>query len=271
LSRNLIIRIIVALIFGPIIIFISYLGGYWLLGMIMLFAVIGMIEFLLKSGFALSSVLFWLPLISLVSLVYLLAFGKTESALTVFIGFFLVVAMISGIQSRIPSDSFSRQSRLIWGVAYLGFLYPFVYNIRILSPENGGDWLLFLFGAIWLSDTMAMLFGRIMGKRKLAPTVSPNKTIAGFLGGLLGGLIVALIMGFWRLSEIFLAILVGAGIIVSLAGQLGDLAESCWKRAFGIKDSSSIIPGHGGILDRFDSLLFASPMLYWYLKYIVYG
>jgi phosphatidate cytidylyltransferase len=81
---------------------------------------------------------------------------------------------------------------------------------------------------------------------------------------------VAVILKFWRLSEINVILLLVSGILVSIVGQLGDLVESCWKRAVGIKDSSSIIPGHGGVLDRFDSLLFASPVLFLFLKFFVY-
>jgi len=128
---------------------------------------------------------------------------------------------------------------------------------------------LFLFGTIWLADTLAMFGGKAFGKRKLAPTVSPNKTVAGFVSGIFGGLIVVTIMYFWRLAGTDIFILAGAGVLVSLIGQLGDLAESCWKRAIGIKDSSKIIPGHGGVLDRFDSLLFSAPALYIYLYYMI--
>jgi phosphatidate cytidylyltransferase len=113
-----------------------------------------------------------------------------------------------------------------------------------------------------------MFGGKAFGKRKLAPTVSPNKTIAGFISGLFGGVIVAVIMHFWRLPDTAFPILIGAGVVVSIIGQLGDLVESCWKRAVEIKDSSAIIPGHGGVLDRFDSLVFSAPVLYAYLYFL---
>ena len=115
---------------------------------------------------------------------------------------------------------------------------------------------------------MAMGVGKAIGRHKFAPTVSPNKTVEGFFGGLLGGIIVAVIMRLWLLSSFDWWVLIVAGLIVSLVGQLGDLVESMWKRSYGIKDSSAIIPGHGGVLDRFDSLLFAAPALYWFLKFI---
>jgi phosphatidate cytidylyltransferase len=269
LSKNLITRIIVALIFGPLIIYISYLGGYWLMGLILLLAVIGMVEYLSGGKIRFNSLLFWISLMAVVCMIALSVFGYFELLMLTFIGCFVLTGIVMVVKNESPADLFRRQAEFIWGVAYLGLLYPFVYHVRHLA-DNGGDWLLFLFGTLWLSDTLAMFVGKAFGKRKLAPTVSPNKTVAGFIGGLTGGIIVALILKWWRLPEIPLVELFGAGIIVSLIGQLGDLAESCWKRSVGIKDSSAIIPGHGGVLDRFDSLLFAAPALYVYLRYFVF-
>ena len=258
-----------ALIFGPLIIFISYLGGYWLLGMILLFALIGSIEYMIGSGVKPSSVEFWLTLLFTIQMIYVASMISFSYAFVTFAVWFILNGIIFATRNKPPSDLFNRQSRLVWIVAYLGLLYPFIFHIRSLSG-NGGDWLLLLFGTLWLSDTLAMFVGKALGKRKLAPTVSPNKTIAGFVGGMLGGIVVAVIMYFWRLSGEIVLVLLGAGILISIVGQLGDLVESCWKRATGIKDSSAVIPGHGGVLDRFDSLLFASPVLYLYLRFVFY-
>jgi len=270
-SRNLITRIIVALIFGPLIILISYVGGYWLLGMILLFATIGSVEFMSGSGVRPGTIQFWVTLIFVDLLILASTLYDFQMAFLILVVYFLLAGIIHSVQNRPPVDLFQNQTRLLWGTAYLGLLYPFVYQVRQVSPANGGDWLLFLFGTLWLSDTLAMFVGKALGKRKLAPTVSPNKTIAGFIGGLTGGIIVAVILYFWRLNDMPIIQLFIIGVLVSMIGQLGDLAESCWKRAIGIKDSSAIIPGHGGVLDRFDSLLFASPVLYFFLKYFIYN
>ncbi|UCD93646.1 MAG: phosphatidate cytidylyltransferase [Candidatus Zixiibacteriota bacterium] len=270
MSRNLIIRIVIAVIFGPLIILISYLGGWWLFGMIMLFAAIGSIEFQVNSGVRPVSVEFWLTLIFTMGIVASSTLVSAESGMMAFVGYLILIGIVSAIKNVSPADLYKRQAWLVWGTAYLGLLYPFVYFIRQLSTDRGGDWLLFLLGTLWLSDTLAMFVGKAIGKRKFAPTVSPNKTMAGFVGGVIGGIIVAVILKLWRLSEIDIALLLVPGILVSIVGQFGDLVESCWKRAVGIKDSSSIIPGHGGVLDRFDSLLFASPVLFLFLKFFVY-
>ncbi|PKK82648.1 MAG: hypothetical protein CVT49_12610 [candidate division Zixibacteria bacterium HGW-Zixibacteria-1] len=266
---NLLTRIIVAAIFGPLIILISYLGGSWLFGMVMLFGMIGIGEFMFGSGIRPKMILFWITSLFTAGMLAASMLLSISSGLLILTGYFIFLGMVTAVRNTTPSELFKQQSTLIWGVAYIGLLYPFVYMVRQLSGQ-GGDWMLFMFGTLWLSDTLAMFIGKAFGKRKLAPTVSPNKTIAGFIGGMTGGIIVAFILGFWRLSNIELPLLLMAGILISLVGQLGDLVESCWKRAIGIKDSSAIIPGHGGVLDRFDSLLFAAPVLYLFLDNFIY-
>jgi phosphatidate cytidylyltransferase len=153
---------------------------------------------------------------------------------------------------------------------YLGLTYPIVFLVGSgVRGLHGGDSLLFLFGILWLGDTAAMGVGKALGRRKLAPTVSPNKTVEGFFGGIAGGLVIGLIMYFWKFAGLGIVhvLVVAAGC--SVFGQLGDLVESMWKRSIGIKDSSAIIPGHGGVLDRFDSLLFAAPFMYFYFSIVV--
>ncbi len=237
--------------------------------MILLFASIGIVEFMLGNGIRPATVSFWVTLVTILLMIVASLLLNSLWGLKIFIGYFIVITILFAIRSEPPAELFRQQTWLIWGTAYLGLLYPFVYYIRDSLPDTGGDWLLFLFGTLWLSDTLAMFGGKAFGKRKLAPTVSPNKTVAGFVSGLAGGVIVALILYFWRLEHVELPILIGGGLVVSFVGQMGDLVESCWKRSVGIKDSSAIIPGHGGVLDRFDSLLFASPALYLYLSHFI--
>lgn len=268
--NNMLTRIFVAAIFGPLIIWFSYLGGYYLFGMLMLFASVAAGEFLWRVlGSRL--IIFW-------GVTYFFVIATTASAMLIsyetgavlLMGYFLVAGMLLAIRSEPVEQLFRLLTTLFWGTAYIGLLYPFVYLIRDYS-ELGGDWLLFLFGTLWLSDSLAMWIGKAIGKSPLAPTVSPKKTVAGFIGGLSGGIIVAVILHFWRLATIDLSLLIVAGILISFVGQLGDLVESLWKRSLNIKDSSNIIPGHGGVLDRFDSLLFAAPTLFLFLKYFVYS
>jgi phosphatidate cytidylyltransferase len=154
----------------------------------------------------------------------------------------------------------------MWGLAYVGFLYPIVYALDAFA--RNGDLFFFLFGILWVGDTAAMAVGKNLGRHKLAPTVSPNKTVEGFVGGLIGAACIGVLMNFWLFPQAGLENLLLVAVGCSLFGQVGDLAESMWKRSLGIKDSSAIIPGHGGVLDRFDSLLFAAPFMYFWVRVI---
>ena len=206
--------------------------------MILLFATLGIIEYLIGSGVRPKSWLFWLTIPVVMVMVLLSSRYWWYWGSYLFIGYFLLAGIFVAVRKGNPTKLFEILVRLVWGVAYLGFLYPFVYYIRRALPESGGDWLFFLFGVLWLADTLAMFGGKAWGKRRLAPTVSPNKTIAGFLCGLAGGVAVAIIMFFWRLAHVDFILLLGAGLIVAVIGQLGDLVESCWKRAVNVKDAS---------------------------------
>jgi phosphatidate cytidylyltransferase len=155
----------------------------------------------------------------------------------------------------------------LFAVVYTGVLPAFLIGIRHLSyPERSwaGAWLVFFpLVVTWVCDTAAMFGGKAIGGPKLAPTISPGKTRSGAAAGVAGGLLVAPIFGglvFPRVGvEVPLwQLLVLAGAL-SVVGQIGDLAESLFKREAGVKDSSHLIPGHGGVLDRFDSLYFVIP------------
>src|SRR5690606_36087730 len=123
----------------------------------------------------------------------------------------------------------------------------------------------------WLGDTFAYFGGRAWGKRKLIPSVSPGKTIAGALSSVAGTMVMGalyawLIFGLWLGVDYPLLLGALAGVIVSITAQIGDLAESLLKREAGVKDSGALLPGHGGVLDRFDALFFTLPLMYWYLR-----
>jgi len=145
-------------------------------------------------------------------------------------------------------------SSVVYCSLTLGFL--------ILIPR---EWIFVLFAIIWVGDTAAYYGGRALGRHLLAPQVSPKKTVEGAVAGLAGSVIAGAVGGGLVLHEPLTNTIVIAAV-TAIAGQIGDLAESVLKRSAGVKDSSSILPGHGGILDRLDSLLFATPIFYWLLK-----
>lgn len=278
MSRNLITRIAVAAVAIPVILWISYQGGAWLLGMIALFALAAMSEFLINEGFTPKGGIFWLSTITIALLLATLSdFGlintnptsislggnNVSAALAVFLVFYVVTAIILAVGKQDPAELFKRHSRLVWGVLYVSLLYPIVFKVGSgFGDINGGDCLLFLFGVLWIGDTAAMGVGSWLGKHQLAPAVSPRKTVEGFVGGIIAAALLGVVMYFWKFDTLNLIKVLILAVGCSVFGQLGDLVESMWKRSLGIKDSSTIIPGHGGVLDRFDSLLFAAPFMY---------
>jgi phosphatidate cytidylyltransferase len=152
------------------------------------------------------------------------------------------------------------------GVLYLTlFLYPTLPLRFDLGDRLGLYWTLFLLAVIWSGDTAALLVGKTLGRSRFFPSLSPKKTNEGAVAGLAAGIIVGFILQRFFLTELPLKHVLILALLLGIAGQLGDLAESMLKRAAAVKDSSNLIPGHGGILDRLDSLLFAIPVLHAYL------
>jgi phosphatidate cytidylyltransferase len=154
--------------------------------------------------------------------------------------------------------SFVDMGFCVLAVAYIGIGFMYFYETR----EEGLIYILYALLIVWVTDTGAYLFGRAFGRRKLWPQISPNKTIEGFIGGILSSVVLAVIFyaAGW-LSGVPLLLLMVFTMILSVAGQLGDLVESALKRHFDVKDSGRILPGHGGILDRFDSFIFVLPLM----------
>ncbi len=154
------------------------------------------------------------------------------------------------------------------GASYLGVLGGMLAALRTLPPVSEGPWrLTLLFATMMMADTFAYFVGHAIGRHKLAPRISPGKTIEGGLGALVGGVLTALVVRALGLGSLPWMHAVGLGLGITVLGTLGDLIESLLKRWAGIKDSGALFPGHGGMLDRLDSLLFSAPVLYYYLLY----
>lgn len=170
--------------------------------------------------------------------------------------------------------SSSRRAKAIdeVGKVALGLLYislPLSLLVFVDRHPGGNIWIFFLLAVIFLSDTSAFYVGRSMGRHKLHPTVSPGKTWEGAIGGLAGGLLAAFLFSrFFSIYRFDLLIMILAATL-SVSGQIGDLAESMLKRHYGQKDSGKILPGHGGLLDRIDGLLFATPVLYLFVTWSI--
>ena len=140
------------------------------------------------------------------------------------------------------------------------------YYLLIRSFEHGERLIFFLFLIVWLGDIAAYYWGKNFGENPLAPAISPKKTVEGAIAGIVGSLMAGVIAKVWFLDQLAMAHCLLVAVICGIIGQFGDLAESLLKRQVGVKDSSNLIPGHGGVLDRIDSLLFAGPVFYCYFK-----
>jgi phosphatidate cytidylyltransferase len=154
----------------------------------------------------------------------------------------------------------------ILGVMYVVVLGSHLVGVRIGLFDKGPKLLSFLLLVIMGSDTAAYYAGRALGKRKLAPKISPGKTWEGAIAGMLASIAGAIIAHFWFFPELSLKIAIPLSIVMNILGVVGDLTESAIKRGSGAKDAAKILPGHGGLLDRLDSLLFNAPLLYYFGK-----
>jgi phosphatidate cytidylyltransferase len=153
----------------------------------------------------------------------------------------------------------------ILGVLYIPLLGSFLISLRTnFSPALSTHLLSFFFLVLMGADAGAYYVGRALGKRKLAPTISPGKTWEGVVGGIVAALAMAALSHFWFFRELPLKLILPLALIMAVVGILGDLAESALKRGAGAKDAANILPGHGGILDRLDSLLFNAPLIYYF-------
>ena len=184
---------------------------------------------------------------------------------------FGTVIFARGVTGR-PVESVSLT---VFGVMYTGAMLSFAYLLRYhqyaIGRAAGVSLLVLALVLIWISDTAAYFVGRAIGKRKLVPSVSPGKTVAGAVGavvvcGIASWALVRFVVVPYAQLGLRPLLAITFGIAISIATQLGDLAESLMKREAGVKDSSRIIPGHGGVLDRIDGMLFALPVAYWLLS-----
>ena len=177
----------------------------------------------------------------------------------------LLVALSMSIMTDLDNREGMRLgNHILLAALYAPFLLSFLAKLRDLGPD-GLTWLFLVLVVTWLGDSGAYFSGRALGKTKLAPLTSPNKTWEGAVGGALAAMAGAALMQQLYLPQLPLVHALILGLLIDVAGVTGDLVESNLKRATGVKDSGSLMPGHGGALDRVDSLLFAGPVAWLYL------
>lgn len=171
----------------------------------------------------------------------------------------MAAAAVRLFGKRDPASSLRDLSPSLLALFYIPGLLVFQLSLRGMGPE----WIIFLYGCVWASDSFALYAGKALGRRKLYREVSPNKTVAGAVGSLTGGAFSGWLLNSLLLHSMTLFESLMIGIIIGATTIVGDLVESMFKRDAGVKDSSAAIPGHGGVLDKIDGVLFAGPVLYW--------
>ena len=301
-------RLLVAIIAIPLIIGVTIAGGIWFFVFIGLIATIGLTEFYALSSAKeakpltiAGAIIGFFILHSFYNSNLLIGFhsllGQASNSEAQFLLFVLLVSIPLISLTELFRNNGSAQLNLsttLMGLFYVSLFFGTLIGIRELfspfhvpvtkyfptgmSPDIGdilyrwgGYTVVTIYAMIWICDSAAYYVGRAIGKHKLFPRVSPNKSWEGAIAGFIFAVLTAIGAKFLFLHFLHLHEAIILGIIVGLFGQLGDLFESLLKRDAGVKDSSHLIPGHGGVLDRFDSLLFVAPIVYLYLDFIVFS
>jgi phosphatidate cytidylyltransferase len=268
LSKNLALRLIVAAVGIPSLILICYLNGIFLLVFSILLTGLAGLElatmFRKKKYYVSPFFSVALPVVLILA-----AYFEMSPANILAISFFLISSIIIlrySSKAEIKLDELLNDfSANLLPVIYPGLLGTFIIYLGTF-PDQGGYLLIFVFLIVWGADTAAYFGGKALGRHKLTISISPNKTWEGFYFAFGGAIIAAIVSRLIFLDMGWLKMIIIA-LIACLFGQIGDLLESGIKRHCGVKDSSAILPGHGGILDRFDSFFFAVPVVYLFKLY----
>lgn len=251
-------RLVVAIIGIPLAVFVIWWGGYALFVGVAAVTLIALHEYYtMIRPYRPNLLIGYLAAIGMLAATYFGGLGGLAGGVAGMMVISLLWAFHAG-----PGDHLTgRFSVTVLGVVWIAG--GLAYLLLLRSLDHGLALLLLAVGVTWLSDTFAFLIGSAVGKHKLAPRISPNKTVEGAVGGLVGALIFAIGVQIYNPTWLPLREALIVGLAAGVAGQLGDLFESAVKRDLRVKDSGRLLAGHGGVLDRFDSLLIAGPAAYW--------
>lgn len=268
-NKSFLTRTISGVVLLAILLVTFILGGYVIFGLTLLLSLVGLTEIYKTVGIE-KTALGIAGYISVVAYYGLILWKGTELIGMFIIGLLIVVTALYVF--TFPKYKTEQVLMAFFGVVYVAVLMSFLYFIRNTADGAFTIWLIMI--SSWGCDTCAYLAGVIMGKHKMAPILSPKKTIEGAVGGVIGaaaigaiyGAVVGSHMEFVSNAPVYFAILCACAGLISM---VGDLAASAIKRNYEIKDYGKLIPGHGGVLDRFDSVIFTAPIIY-YLIYFLF-
>jgi phosphatidate cytidylyltransferase len=246
-SDSITTRFVSAAILAPSALTLVWLGGWYFVGLILIAGVLMVREWDRLCQGSGSGLHVWLLSLAVVLEAAFAGLGKWDFALIVFLGGLVLPALVN------------LKDRPLW--TGLGGLYILLPILALLWIRNDPEWglitVIWMLVAVWATDTGAYFAGKSIGGPKMAPKLSPNKTWSGLIGGVIAASLVSILIGYLvGAGSVFVLALMGG--LVAVIGQIGDVCESSVKRHFGVKDSGNIIPGHGGLFDRLDSLLFVA-------------
>lgn len=261
-------RMIINAIGIPAILFLIHLGGLPFVILIAIIAVIGQIEFYSLVKRKGSDPIFITA--TIIGVIWIIASFYMSENLFCLLILIAIMFLIIGLFRHV-SGSITDISSTILGFIYIPVFLSTIVLLRELHNFQGRKLVTLLFVSIWICDSLGFVFGKWLGKRKIAPQVSPNKSIVGCIAGFFGSLATVIIFYYmgWTPELLSFVQLIVLGLIIGTFGQIGDFVESLFKRDAGVKDTSSILLGHGGVLDRFDAFFIASPLVYLYVLLIL--
>jgi phosphatidate cytidylyltransferase len=268
-------RIASGLVFVPLLILLARAGGLAWFGFVALQVLIGLQEFyrmMRGKGLAVHPILGTLTALGVVALAYRPHLAPADALITAVV----LLLMALGLRRAEGRGIVEGLSVTLFGVLYVGWLSAHFVRLRELpwiagtAYEQGASYVLLAFFLTWSCDTGAYAFGRLFGRNRPWAAISPRKSLEGSIGGLIAAIAAGYIARAWFAHYLGVWDAPALGLLVGICGQVGDLVESLLKRDAQAGDSSDFIPGHGGILDRFDSLYFGAPVVYYYLKAVVF-
>jgi phosphatidate cytidylyltransferase len=269
---NSITRVIVAVLVIPLILAVCYFGKYYFLVFALGIALLSFYEFTLLAKSKGMNLNLWLGIVGIIFIVSNQYFHFPLDNYHFLILFTVIICLIELYRNN--GSAIYNLSGTLFGVIYIGLFTAALIGLREFYSSfeerynNGGFLVIFIFASIWICDSAAYYGGTAFGKHKLFLRVSPKKSWEGAVFGFVFAVLTMIAAKFIVLDFLSWNTIITLGIIIGIIGQLGDLVESLLKRDAQVKDSSNIIPGHGGIFDRFDSLLLTAPVILLYLTYV---